>query len=137
MKHAKPGTVSHGTLRECDLLEAFTNELDRLRDNNLYTSDGDELALVDLNGRVDDLLGMLERKHDLRGSWADVVDHDGDEAGWWLEELTDLLNSYAPPGHHFGAHEGDGSDFGFWPSEECACDAPDAPSCDAHGPFPR
>tara|TARA_Y100000310_G_scaffold275814_1_gene292541 strand:+ start:92 stop:355 length:264 start_codon:yes stop_codon:yes gene_type:complete len=32
-----------------------------------------------------------------------------------LEELCDVLNDLAPGDHYFGAHEGDGSDFGFWP----------------------
>jgi hypothetical protein len=46
----------------------------------------------------------------------------GDSCNWWgsedalelLEDLTDELNSYAPPGFYFGCHPGDGSDFGFW-----------------------
>lgn len=123
MKHATPGTVSHGTLRECDLLEAFTSELERLRDNNVYTSDGDERVLVSLSGRVDDLLGMLERKHAIRGSWEDVASYlaseeSGEDVAWWIDQLIGLLNCYAPPGHYFGAHPGDGSDFGFWPEDD-------------------
>ena len=31
-----------------------------------------------------------------------------------LHDLLDALNEYAPPFCYFGAHEGDGSDFGFW-----------------------
>ncbi|HYW24877.1 MAG TPA: hypothetical protein VE953_11985 [Terriglobales bacterium] len=34
---------------------------------------------------------------------------------WLLEDLYDALNDLAPEGCYFGAHEGDGSDFGFWP----------------------
>jgi hypothetical protein len=37
---------------------------------------------------------------------------DADEDLQWLEEL---LEHYAPPGHWFGAHPGDGAAFGFWP----------------------
>ena len=44
------------------------------------------------------------------------------EADWWnsddaaglLESLFDTLDSYSPEGYYFGAHLGDGSDYGFW-----------------------
>ena len=43
------------------------------------------------------------------------------EADWWnsddaaglLESLFDTLDSYSPEGYYFGAHLGDGSDYGF------------------------
>ena len=48
-------------------------------------------------------------------------------AEWWESEdcsyflnetLFDTLNSYAPEGYYFGAHPGDGSDFGYWKCED-------------------
>lgn len=40
---------------------------------------------------------------------------DGPDCAWFLnEELWNILDSVAPDGHYFGAHPGDGSDFGFW-----------------------
>lgn len=39
---------------------------------------------------------------------------ESEEADWVLEEFFDRLSDLAPPGTQFGAHEGDGSDFGFW-----------------------
>lgn len=36
-----------------------------------------------------------------------------------IEELFDILNQYAPDGCYFGAHPGDGCDYGFWKFEEC------------------
>ena len=52
---------------------------------------------------------------------------EGDDAEWWYsdecsyflnETLFDTLDSYAPEGYYFGAHPGDGSDFGYWKCEE-------------------
>src|SRR5690606_33171751 len=40
------------------------------------------------------------------------------DAGWDLAGLSDALNDYAPEGMYFGAHEGDGALYGFWPIEK-------------------
>lgn len=43
---------------------------------------------------------------------------------WWqddgqyvLQELFEVMNSYAPEGYYFGTHIGDGADFGYWKIE--------------------
>jgi hypothetical protein len=121
MRYASPGTVSHGTLRTADLIPAFTSALDTLNDRNCYTNDGDELALVALSTRATDLLASIER-----AQAADEHYYDSDAADEDLSTLIDILGEYAPAGHYFGAHEGDGSDFGFWP-----CDDDEGPDVDA------
>ena len=44
---------------------------------------------------------------------------DSEDCSMFLnDELFAVLQMYAPVGHYFGAHPGDGSDFGFWEYEE-------------------
>jgi hypothetical protein len=45
---------------------------------------------------------------------------ESDTAQEIIGELMDYLNDYAPPYGYFGAHPGDGSDYGFWVSEDVA-----------------
>jgi hypothetical protein len=50
---------------------------------------------------------------------------DDDRADWWdsddatalCSQLFDDLDAVAPAGYYFGAHPGDGSDYGYWQSE--------------------
>lgn len=89
---AEIGTISHGTLRTQDLLEAFAAELRRLNPK------GDLAYITDRFNEP----GYFE----------------SEDAQWDLETLSDTLNAMAPEGCYFGAHPGDGADFGFWPHEE-------------------
>lgn len=94
------GSVSHGTMRYADLIPAFLNEL-RTRDPARYAA-----LVVSPFGPV-----------------PGYVQDEGDDSEWWdsndafclLEELFDALDDAAPDGTYFGAHPGDGSDYGFWP----------------------
>lgn len=93
------GTVSHGTMRPCDLIPAF---LDVLRD-------------IDMDAYAQCI-------HVIPA----YVQDEGDSSEWWnsddaasfLESLFDSLDACAPDGFYFGAHPGDGSDYGFWVNEE-------------------
>jgi len=100
------GTIIHATLRPQDLIPAFIEELKRL----------DRRKLVSIFENEEREVGHL-----LLGTMGIDEDHE-----WWDSEdcacllnetLFDALNEYAPVGCYFGAHFGDGSDFGFWPHE--------------------
>jgi hypothetical protein len=95
-RKAEPGTVSHGTLRLPDLLDALSRTLRGL---------SDEPRDQFLAGQADAWSRALELCPDMDtdGVAEDVLDH-----------MDDALQGHAPAGHYFGAHEGDGSDLGFW-----------------------
>jgi hypothetical protein len=95
MKTGNVGTVIHGTLRPEDLIEAFTRELQWVSRNDRETHESEILA------RCDAADGIPE------DDWPEIVN-----------ELIDALDARAPKDCYFGAHEGDGSDFGYWPIED-------------------
>jgi hypothetical protein len=94
------GSISHGTHRTVDLVPAF---LDVLRD-----LDPSAAAIVDedYSGQLREIYGHAKNASD------DYVDGDAE----LLTILVDALDNRAPEGYYFGAHEGDGADFGFWPT---------------------
>ncbi len=96
------GTVSHGTLRSEDLLDAFSSELEDLIQRSEWTG----------NYHNRDLLVNLV--------WgARQIDPDSDIASEIIEEMMNAMNNeFAPSFTYFGTNEGDGSDFGFWPDIE-------------------
>lgn len=94
------GTVISGTLREEDLIPAFTEELWK---HNRRLAE----AMVDEHR---DLFAVIDNNDE----W---VNGDYQEATYCLESLFDALDNVAPKGYYFGAHPGDGADFGFWPIE--------------------
>ena len=99
------GTLIHGTMRNCDIVPAF---LDALRDTAEY-----EQMMLSINGANWNLHVIVEpaaSEWDERWSSEDVEDFVN--YGLW-----DALGSYAPEGYYFGAHPGDGSDYGYWPNE--------------------
>lgn len=104
MKYASFGTISHGTLRTEDLLARFADELEYQigRNADEWCSDA---------GRVerDRLLKIVGDAREL--------DPDSDAASEMVNEtMLDALQLFAAPYSYFGAIDGDGSDFGFWPA---------------------
>lgn len=97
------GTISHGTLRTPDLLEAFGWELQHISDTDAHQALAEEAR---------------RRAHYF--TWNDLPDGEEVEEteadSELVNALADALNECAPPYCYFGNTEGDGSDFGFWPS---------------------
>lgn len=106
--YALPGSISHGTLRTEDLLARFTRELEWLTQSGR-------------NDRTDKETQLIVDAHDVFNALTADCENDNaiEDAEYLLNErLFDALDKFAPDGHYFGAHPGDGSDFGYWPSEE-------------------
>ena len=90
------GSISTGTLKVDDLIEAFANTLQNLAAN------ADHLNLAE------EALAFPEPQND----------DEANDAFERLIALSDALQEYAPEGYYFGAHPGDGADFGFWPVQD-------------------
>lgn len=89
-------------MREQDLIPAFCEELRYL-------------------GHRSRKLSIIERRVNraLNGKYGEDDAYFTDEESLWdLESLFDMLNEHALPYMYFGAHIGDGSDYGFWVSED-------------------
>ncbi len=87
-RKARIGSISSGTLRSEDLLSAFAGELEQLDAAGTYT----------------DLIAESRS-----------VDGPSDDAREVVGDLEHALGELAPPYCYFGAHRGDGADFGYWP----------------------
>ena len=87
--------VSQATLRTEDLIESFMDFIEAVCDDESVKAVASE---------------YLECK---------LLEDDQDGLDWFLNEfLFDAMNEIAPEGCYFGAHEGDGSLFGYWEVEE-------------------
>ncbi len=88
-KYIPLGTIVHNTLQEEDLIPEFLSALRAVAPV--------EAAELELNYR-------------------DEIRNNDPEFCW--ETLLDAVNRHVPPFTYFGAHQGNSSDFGVWPSEE-------------------
>lgn len=84
-----PGSYSHGTMRPEDLAPRFMAILETVNP---------------------------ERAQELRKAQAEAG--DGPDLDYLVEVLFDELQAHCPEGYYFGAHPGDGSDYGVWLEEE-------------------
>jgi hypothetical protein len=90
-------SLSEATMRPEDLIPCFIEAIKNI--------DPDNAPLMDS-------MSVLEDDIEKEGYF------DTEECLWDLEYLFDTLNALAPEGYYFGAHVGDGSDYGFWEREE-------------------
>ena len=90
-------SLSHATTRTRDLIPAFGKFVKQYHPE----------AYKDINHRTE---GWLDKA--VEGLAPDDDPMWTDE--WTLEDLIDALEEIAPEGCYFGAHPGDGSDYGFW-----------------------
>lgn len=95
------GSVSSGTMRPEDLLPVLIDTLEV--QSPLHQADRRLLREIKQAMRAPDYFE------------SDTVSED-------VDALFDALNNYAPEGFYFGAHPGDGADYGFWLSESFAED---------------
>lgn len=96
-------TIIHGTHRPQDLIPTL---LDAVREYNPSAYAG---LMVSPFGAIP---AYVQDEGDDSPWW------DGDDASYLLNEvLFDLLNEVSPEGCYFGAHPGDGSDFGWWETD--------------------
>jgi hypothetical protein len=118
MNHASIGSISHGTLRTADLLEAFAGELEYQVHRNAKEWRSD-------NGRkqLDAFLKLIGEVSELIDE-ASEIDPEDNEAMDIVAELQDALEYFSLPYCYFGTHEGDGSDFGYWPCMDQIAELP-------------
>lgn len=97
--------VSEGTLRLEDLVPAFIRALEERLDE----ADAQGHNTAHMRRYIREIEERIETIPDY---------YETDDANWDLAGLYDTLNDCAPEGMYFGAHEGDGALYGFWPIEE-------------------
>jgi|GEM_PF-1419037 len=99
------GSVSSGTMRPEDLIPAFLSQLEHELKygpkQDRATRKAHAALVRDITARMDELENYF----------------DTDDASDDVAALEDALQSYAAPYFYFGAHPGDGADYGFWLSE--------------------
>lgn len=94
------GSVSSGTHRPEDLIPAFNDALREITGGCPLVTETDEYI------ESDDFAG---------GHFRDACEV--------MDDLDRHLSEYAPPFCYFGAHDGDGADFGFWVSHDSVDEA--------------
>jgi hypothetical protein len=129
------GSISSGTMRPEDLIPKFVSELEyQMRNGPLQSHETRkaQYALVREINRHMEGHDVEEGEPGTHMVVSESIYYASEVADWDLESLFDALNCYAAPYFYFGAHPGDGSDYGYWLSEdwdenfaECPLDRPE------------
>jgi hypothetical protein len=105
--YASIGSISSGTMRPQDLMPDFIWELRHL-------------------GHRDKRLTVIQNRVNtaLNGKYGEDDAYFTDEQSSYdlFETLFDMLDAHSLPYMYFGSHPGDGSDYGFWLSENLEYD---------------
>lgn len=118
--YAPYGTISHGTLRNEDLIPALKGELEILAKNLQREHEKRTEKDPDYESEVDKFLAELfQDLDDISAREMSPDYYESEEAFDDYEILEGWLNQFAPPYTYFGALEGDASDFGFWVDYAC------------------
>jgi hypothetical protein len=96
-------SVSHGTHRPQDLIPAFLDAVEAYAPAHYEAIVAQPFPFIP---------AYVQDEGDYSDWW------DSEEAHWKVTELFDILDESSPEGCYFGAHPGDGSDFGFWQCKE-------------------
>lgn len=126
MKYADLGSVSDGSLRDEDLLEAFSDALEDLMMRNPGLSHKHRSGLADLVRDAREHLDVAEGNRDYAHGRA-VQDI--------LNDLVEALEGFVPPYCYFGFREVRGTDIGFWPCMDQILELPDVPDDDENESF--
>ena len=106
------GTVSQATHRTQDLIITFVEFITN------FIAQGGEIPNWENVKALCQELGKAEPMgKTLSWTWPDDNDPEWDTEDTSIllnEDLWGILEDIAPEGFYFGAHEGNGSDFGFW-----------------------
>lgn len=95
-------SLSEATMRPEDLIPCFISSLRQIAPENLGL-----------------MSSLNEMEYDLENN---PQYFENENSQFDLDYLFDTLNEYAPEGYYFGAHPGDGSDYGFWECEDFMLD---------------
>lgn len=94
LRKAQPGSVSYGTLRTEDLIETFLD----------FLEEHDHPYAIGFREEYEKIL-----KKETKEEYLEYLLN---------EDIWDAMQALEPDGYYFGAHPGDGADFGYWEIEE-------------------